>query len=85
MTNAAASWRNPFGKLARPLRGVGHSKFSRGRWRLPRRAAAVSDVVAAKTLANRAKDGDALPELMVIEREAEPQPPSRLISASDAR
>lgn len=48
------------------------------------RVAAVSDVIAAKTFANRAKDLAALPELMVIEREAEPRPPSAwFISASD--
>ncbi len=40
------------------------------------RVAAVSDVIAAKTFANRAKDLDALPELMVIEGETEPRPPS---------
>jgi hypothetical protein len=49
------------------------------------RVAAVSDVIAAKTFANRAKDLDALPELMVIEREAEPRSPSAsFFSASDA-
>jgi hypothetical protein len=43
--------------------------------------AAVSDVIAAKTFANRAKDLEALPELMVIESEVEPRPPSaRFIS-----
>lgn len=46
--------------------------------------AAVSDVIAAKTFANRAKDREALPELKVIESEAEPRPPSaRFISAPD--
>ncbi|MHB2029328.1 MAG: hypothetical protein ACYCPT_10995 [Acidimicrobiales bacterium] len=46
--------------------------------------AAVSDVIAAKTFANRAKDLEALPELMVIESEVEPRPPSaRFFSARD--
>ena len=46
------------------------------------RVAAVSDVIAAKTFANRAKDLDALPELREIEGEAKTRPPStRFISA----
>ena len=46
--------------------------------------AAVSDVIAAKTYANRAKDREALPELKVIASEAEPRMPSvRFISARD--
>jgi hypothetical protein len=48
------------------------------------RVAAVSDVIAAKTYTNRAKDLDALPELREIEREVEPRPPSaEFISAPD--
>lgn len=46
--------------------------------------AAVSDVIAAKTFANREKDIEALPELMMIESEVEPRPPSaRFTSESD--
>ncbi|MGC2487009.1 MAG: hypothetical protein WA359_12280 [Acidimicrobiales bacterium] len=48
------------------------------------RVAAVSDVIAAKTYANRAKDLDALPELREIKREVERRPPSvEFISAPD--
>lgn len=48
------------------------------------RVAAVIDVIAAKTFAHRAKDLDALPELMEIEAEADSRPPSaRMISAAD--
>jgi len=48
------------------------------------RVAAVSDVIAAKTYANRAKDLEALPELKLIESEAQSRPPStQFINATD--